>query len=67
MPVHDGRQGNPVLWDRRYVAEMMELTGDSGARSLLKRHIENVAEVAMEDDAVLRDFDTADSLASLSD
>jgi molybdenum cofactor cytidylyltransferase len=67
VPVHDGRQGNPVLWDRRYVAEMMELTGDSGARSLFKRHIKNVAEVAMEDDAVLRDFDTADSLASLSD
>jgi molybdenum cofactor cytidylyltransferase len=67
VPVHDGRQGNPFLLDRRYVAEMMELTGDSGARSLLKRHIENVAEVAMEDDAVLRDFDTADSLASLSD
>ena len=40
-------------------------TGDSGARFLLGKHVEVVAEVEMADDAVLRDFDTTESLATL--
>ncbi len=65
LPTFRGKQGNPMLWDRRFFPEMLELTGDSGARSLLSRHLEQVAEVEMGEDAVLRDFDTADALASL--
>jgi molybdenum cofactor cytidylyltransferase len=65
VPTHQGRAGNPVLWDRRYFPEILELTGDGGARGLLRRHLEQVAEVEVGDDAVLRDFDTVDSLATL--
>jgi len=65
VPTHDGQAGNPVLWDRRYVEEMMELSGDTGARGLLKRHMDAVAEIAVADDGVLRDFDTEASLAEL--
>ena len=64
-PTHDGQIGNPILWDRSFFSEILRLQGDSGARSLLKRHAEQVAEIAMDDDAVLRDFDTPDSLATL--
>jgi molybdenum cofactor cytidylyltransferase len=67
VPTHHGRQGNPVLWDRRFFPEILALGGDAGARRLLTRHIEAVAEVAMESDAVLRDFDTVESLAALPD
>ncbi len=62
-PSH-GELGNPVLWDRRHFPAMMALTGDRGARSLLRQHAEAVAEIAV-DDTVLRDFDTADSLLDL--
>lgn len=65
VPVHQGRQGNPVLWDRRYFPEILALAGDQGARRLLVRHMEQVAEVALDEDAVLRDFDTRESLATL--
>jgi molybdenum cofactor cytidylyltransferase len=65
LPVFAGKQGNPVLWDRRFFPEILEIAGDSGARVLVGRHIESVAEVEMADDAVLRDFDTAESLATL--
>ena len=65
VPTHQGRAGNPVLWDRRYFAEILRLSGDGGARGLLKQHMEQVAEVEVDDDAVLRDFDTVDSLATL--
>jgi molybdenum cofactor cytidylyltransferase len=64
-PTHAGRTGNPILWDRGFFPEILGLAGDTGARALLKRHAEQVAEVEMEDDAVLRDFDTVDSLATL--
>lgn len=64
-PTHGGELGNPVLWDRRFFAEMMALTGDRGARGLLDVHAEAVATVAMDDDAVLRDVDTTEQLAGL--
>ncbi len=65
LPTFHGKQGNPMLWDRRFFPEILALTGDSGARSLLGQHIEQVAEVEMGEDAVLRDFDTTDALATL--
>ena len=65
MPTHSGQFGNPVLWDRRYFPAMMTLSGDTGARSLLRRHAESVAEIVV-DDTVLRDFDTAESLIGLA-
>ncbi len=63
-PSHDGQLGNPVLWDRRYFQAMMALTGDSGARALLRQHADAVAELDV-DATVLRDFDTLESLRDL--
>jgi molybdenum cofactor cytidylyltransferase len=63
VPTHHGKRGNPVLWDRRFFAEMTALTGDTGARTLLLRHAEHVVEVESETDEVLLDFDTADTLS----
>jgi molybdenum cofactor cytidylyltransferase len=65
VPTHQGQYGNPVLWDRGFIPEMMQLGGDSGARALLRRHAEQITELALDTDAVLRDFDTPDSLATL--
>ncbi len=65
VPTHRGQPGNPVLWDRRYLPDMMALSGDAGARTLLRQHAEAVTEVEL-DDTVLRDFDTAESLAALA-
>ncbi|MBO1074452.1 NTP transferase domain-containing protein [Roseomonas marmotae] len=67
QPSYQGRPGNPVLWSREFLPEMMALTGDTGARRLLVRHAERVAEVEMPDDAVLRDFDTPEALAAQPD
>lgn len=65
VPTHRGKRGNPVLWDRRFFPLMAALNGDEGARSLFAQHAEAVAEVAMADDAVLRDFDTIEALEAL--
>jgi len=58
VPTHGGQRGNPVLWDRNFFPEMAALTGDTGARGLLRLFAEHVVEIEMETDAVLRDFDT---------
>jgi len=65
LPTFRGKQGNPMLWDRRFFPEILGISGDSGARFLVGKHAEVVAEVEMADDAVLRDFDTTESLATL--
>jgi molybdenum cofactor cytidylyltransferase len=65
LPTFRGKQGNPMLWDREFFAEIVQISGDSGARFLVGQHLESVAEVEMADDAVLRDFDTTESLNTL--
>ena len=65
LPTFRGKQGNPMIWDRSYFSAILAISGDSGARFLVGKHAEAVAEVEMADDAVLRDFDTTESLSTL--
>jgi molybdenum cofactor cytidylyltransferase len=62
VPVADGRRGNPVLWSRRFFNELMTLDGDIGARHLIARHAEAVAEVPVEGDGAFLDIDTPQAL-----
>lgn len=63
VPVADGRRGNPVLWSRRFFGELMTLDGDIGARHLIARHAEAVADVPVEGDGAFLDIDTPQALA----
>ena len=62
VPVSDGRRGNPVLWSRRFFHELMTLDGDIGARHLIARHGEAVAEVPVEGFGAFLDIDTPQAL-----
>jgi len=62
VPVSDSRRGNPVLWSRRFFAELMTLDGDIGARHLIARHSEAVAEVPVEGRGAFLDIDTPQAL-----
>ena len=66
VPTHNGQRGNPVLWDRRFFAEMAALTGDTGARALLVHHAETLVDVEIDSDSVLTDFDTPQALMARS-
>lgn len=63
MPVKDGRRGNPVLWSRHYFSAMEKLTGDTGAKSILKEYAANVWEVPISDESIFADIDTQEELA----
>ncbi len=65
VPVFQGKQGNPVLWPRRYIAEMTKLIGDVGAKSLIRKYHDHVYEVAMTDDGTQFDIDTPEALKRL--
>jgi molybdenum cofactor cytidylyltransferase len=62
VPVAEGRRGNPVLWSRRFFKELMTLEGDIGARHLIAKHAEAVAEVPVEGEGAFLDIDTPQGL-----
>jgi molybdenum cofactor cytidylyltransferase len=62
IPTIDGKRGNPVVWARRFFPELMALDGDVGARHLIGRYPEAVAEVPLTDTAALVDVDTPEAL-----
>ena len=64
VPTFGAKRGNPVLFARAYVEEIMHLEGDAGARALLSAHAEAVYEVET-DAGVLADADTPAAFAAL--
>jgi molybdenum cofactor cytidylyltransferase len=62
VPVADGRRGNPVLWSRRFFGELLTLDGDVGARHLIAKHAEAVAEVPVDGESAFLDIDTPQAL-----
>lgn len=67
VPTCERKRGHPVLWPRRYFAEIAALTGDVGARAVVDRYPDHVALVALDDPAILLDVDTPQALAALAD
>jgi molybdenum cofactor cytidylyltransferase len=65
VPTIDGQRGNPVVWSRRFFPELMAVEGDIGARNLIGRYSEAVAEVPLSGSAALTDIDTPEALGAL--
>jgi molybdenum cofactor cytidylyltransferase len=66
VPVRHGRRGNPVLWGRSYFPEMMELTGDVGAKPLMARHEAQLIMVEVATDSIFHDIDSPEDLERIS-
>ena len=62
VPTHNGKQGNPILLAKRFFNEMLEITGDRGARHLIDGYQKLTCEVEMTGDSVLVDVDTPKAL-----
>ena len=65
QPVYDGRPGNPVLWPREFFSEMLDITGDTGARRLLERHAARLSLVEVDDPGIHFDIDEPGDLDSV--
>ena len=61
-PVFQGKRGHPVGFSAKYRHELEQLTGDEGARSILKRHADQIKLLECNDSGILTDIDTPEDL-----
>jgi molybdenum cofactor cytidylyltransferase len=64
VPVHAGKRGNPVVFDRAYFPAIFGIEGDKGARDLIAANPQQVLEVAFDDPGLFLDVDTPADLAA---
>ncbi|MAO54285.1 MAG: hypothetical protein CMM61_01120 [Rhodospirillaceae bacterium] len=57
QPRYDGKPGNPILWPRRLFPAFAELSGDIGAKPLLKRFNQDILGVDVGSSAIHMDID----------
>jgi len=66
IPVYQGRRGNPVIFAIKYKGELSNLKGDVGGREIIKRHPDDVLEVAVNCEGVLLDIDTMENYTPIT-
>ncbi len=57
VPMHADSAGHPVGFSREFFAELIALSGDRGARSIVEAHPTAVTRVALDDPGVVTDID----------
>jgi len=57
-PLYKGKRGSPVLFDKSLFAELIEVTGDEGGRTVLERHRQEVKLIEIGDALANYDVDT---------
>ncbi|MFN8241210.1 MAG: nucleotidyltransferase family protein [Bacteroidales bacterium] len=60
IPVKDGRRGHPILISSKYRSEVLRLEDEEGLRGLSVKFRDDVGEIPVDDEAILRDIDTYD-------
>ncbi len=64
-PVFEGQRGNPVVFPQTVWPELLQVTGDRGARAVVQRSPERVRLVEVDSSSVLDDADTPAEYAAL--
>lgn len=62
VPYYKGKRGNPVLFESMLLPEIMKLTGDAGARSIITSNPDKVFKVDIESNEIVTDIDTPEDL-----
>ena len=62
-PTHQGVRGHPVGFSRRFYAELATLSGDDGAKTILRAHATELQIIETDDAGISRDVDTPGDLA----
>ena len=66
VPVFEGRRGHPVFFGPDFRTDLLELRGDTGARSVVEANPDAVVEVRVDDPGVVLDIDTEEDLEKAS-
>ncbi len=59
-----GKPGHPVIFHRAYFKEMAQLTGDTGAKSIITAYPTRVINVPVDDRGVIQDIDRQEDLGA---
>jgi molybdenum cofactor cytidylyltransferase len=62
MPTYQGQRGHPVGFSVVHKQALLQLTGDEGARAIVKRHPDAVKLLSCEDIGVISDIDTLEDI-----
>ena len=63
VPVQGGARGNPVLFGRRFFADLEQLKGDKGGKPVMEKNTTDVFEVPVNDPGIHRDHDVVSELS----
>ena len=64
IPTYQGNRGHPIIFAIKYKPKLLELKGDIGGREIIKKHPDDVLEVAVDSESVITDIDTRDDYQS---
>ena len=63
--VYRSARGHPIIISKKYREELLELTGDRGARDLLERHRDDTEAVQVDSPEIMLDIDREDDYLKL--
>ncbi len=64
VPVHNGRRGHPVIFDRRLLPELLAITEETqGIRAVLASYAAETTEVEIDDPAIHLDLNTQEDVS----
>jgi molybdenum cofactor cytidylyltransferase len=67
VPTYQGKRGHPIIFAAKYKKQLLELKGDVGGRQIIKDHLDDVLEVAVDSESIVADFDTTDDYQAYVD
>lgn len=67
IPTYVGKRGHPVGFSANYRDDLLRLSGDEGAKSIVKTHADALTLLTCEDAGILADIDTLADLSELAD
>jgi molybdenum cofactor cytidylyltransferase len=62
IPTYNGAGGNPVIVDRSFFPEIMNLRGDVGCRAIFADHAQSIVKLPVDDRGVVMDIDRPEDL-----
>jgi molybdenum cofactor cytidylyltransferase len=67
VPIYKARRGNPIIFNIGYQEELLRLKGDVGGREVLRRHPDDVLEVAVDSESIYVNINTIADYKELED
>lgn len=58
IPVHQGKQGNPVFFGSFFRNDLLSISGDQGAKKIIQQYADSVVKIDIQSDAIFQDIDT---------